>query len=257
MPEYGIGHIGVARLAWLYLPLALVAGLLVQGLLSPNAGLRRLAQPLLRWRAPWHVYAIALFALPLLAALVVWLSRHLPGAAAETADGDSSPRPCAPAGSRALVMGPWALAWFGFGVPMLLRRRSALVTALTLGFLTWLHEGVSMLFSGYADWSEALLNLGAVLAVAVLAVWLFQRARGSVWPLLILEGTAAVVLLLNWAGDGFGAGAHSTWAVFVAAEAAFAVLLVVIGRMWEQPELTQPPTKAMDGNGGILVEEHC
>ena len=62
------------------LPLALAAGLLVQNLLSPNAALRRLVQPLTRWRAPWHVYAVALLAWPLIAVLVVELSRHLPAA---------------------------------------------------------------------------------------------------------------------------------------------------------------------------------
>ena len=52
------------------------------------------------------------------------------------------------------------------------------------------------------------LNLGAGLALAVIAVWLFQRARGKrSWPVLILQGKRPPSsLLLNWAGDGFGAG---------------------------------------------------
>jgi hypothetical protein len=62
------------------LPVALAAGFLVQNLLSPNAALRRLVRPLTRWRAPWHVYAVALLAWPLIAVLVVELSRHLPAA---------------------------------------------------------------------------------------------------------------------------------------------------------------------------------
>ena len=113
---------GWSHLAVRYLPLVLVAGLLVQALLSPNAGLRRLPQPLLRWRAPWHVYAVALFAWPLLALLVVWLSRHLPGATAGTADGGFIGSTLRVGLLEALVAGPWALAWFGYGVPVLLRR---------------------------------------------------------------------------------------------------------------------------------------
>jgi hypothetical protein len=243
-----------------YLPLAFVAGLLAQALLSPNAGLRRLTQPLLRWRAPWYVYALALLAWPLLAVLVVWLSRHLPGATAGTADGGFIGSTLRLGWLEALWAAPWALAWFGYGVPVLLRRRSALVAALTLGLLTWLQLGIALLIRGHADWTETYLNLGTGLALAVVAVWLFQRARGSVWPVLILQGTAAVSMLLNWAGDGFGVD-YGAWTALVAAEVALAITLVVIGRMWQRPEsaplTTEPFEQPTEGDTGGLVEEHC
>jgi len=70
----------------------------------------------------------------------------------------------------------------------------------------------------------------------VVAVWLFQRARGSVWPVLILVATDASALLLNWAGDGFGRGDYSAWVAAVVAEVLFAAGLVVLGRMWLRPQ---------------------
>ncbi len=242
-----------------YLPLALVAGLLAQGTLARNAGLRRLAQPLLRWRASWYVYALALVALPLLALLVVWLSRHLPGATAEAVGGFSVAHTVRIAWLDALTMAPWALAWFGYGVPVLLRRWSALLVALTLGVLTWLHLAISLLVNGHVSSPEPFLNLGGGLAVGVIAVWLFQHARGSVWPVVILEGTTAVILLLNVAGDGFGTGDYSSWTALVVAEATLAVVLVAVGRMWRRAELAtfsgsaEQPTHEQ---GGRFVAEH-
>jgi hypothetical protein len=242
-----------------YLPLALVAGLLAQGTLARNAGLRRLAQPLTRLRASWYVYAPALLALPLLAVLVVWLSRHLPGATSETADRAYVAHTLRIGWLDALVMAPWALAWFGYGVPVLLRRHSALLAALTLGVLTWLHLAISLLVHGHVRSPEPLLNLGRGVAVAVVAVWLFQRARGSVWPVIILEGTTAVILLLNWAGDGFGAGLYSSWTALVAAEAALAAVLVAVGRMWQRAAPTASSRSASqltEDPGDQLVAEH-
>ena len=122
---------------WAYLPLAFVAGLLAQAPLSPNTGLRRLPQPLLRWRAPWRPSARP--ARP-----------ATPGGArglalAPPARGDGRSAGGGFVGNtlrlgwlEALWAAPWAVAWFGYGVPVLLHRRSALVTALTLGLLTWL-----------------------------------------------------------------------------------------------------------------------
>lgn len=249
------------HLAVRYLPLVLVAGLFVQALLSPNTGLRRLPQPLLRWRAPWYVYAVSLLALPLLAVLVVWLSRHLPGATVDSAGGGVVSSTLRVGLLEALVAGPWAVAWFGYGVPVLLHRWSALATALALGLLSWSSSALWFLIHGDSGWPEVYLNLGSGLALAVIAVRLFQRARGSVWPVLILEGTGAAFLLLNWAGNGFGAGAHSDWTALVVAEAALAVLLVVVGRMWQRPDpvspAAQPGAKPAKGTPGKLVEEHC
>ena len=89
------------------------------------------------------------------------------------------------------------------------------MTALTLGLLTWLQECMALLIHGHADWTEAYLNLGTGLALAVVAVWLFQRARGQRLAGIVLEGTAAVMMLLNWAGDG-GAGEYGAWTALVA-----------------------------------------
>ena len=251
-----------------YLPLALIVGLLVQGLLSPNAGLRHLSQPLLRWRAPWYIYAIALFAWPLLAVVVVALSRYLPGASLDSGSGGY---PLTDALRSvwfdAVLMGPWALAWFGYGVPVLLSRHSALLAGVTLGLLTWSNQLIVRLIHGTAlaapQTSILCLTLGGVIALAVVAVWLFQRARGSVWPLAILSGMGATFVLLNLGGHRLWYGLlFSPWTALVVAQAMFAALLVVRGRMWQRPAVSPPaaqsigPTASGDPSGQ-LVDQPC
>ena len=192
-----------------YLPIALVVGLLVQGLLSQNAGLRHLSQPLLRWRAPWYIYAIALFAWPLLAVVVVALSRYLPWASLDSGYGGY---PLTDALRSvwvdAVLMAPWALAWFGYGVPVLLSRHSALLAGVTFGLLTWSNQLIIRIVHGTAlaapEASILCLNLGGVIALSVVVVWLFQRARGSIWPLAILSGMGSTFVLLN-------SGGHRLW----------------------------------------------
>lgn len=219
-----------------YLPLALVAGFLVQSLLSRNPALRRLAQPLTRWRAPWHVWLVALLAWPLPTMIIVELSRRLPGADPQVVQGGFFSGTLRNAPLIALTMAPWALAWFGYGVPMLLRRRSALTASLVLGVLTWLVLLIAALAHGHMGEPSLYLNLGGDLALAVVAVWLFQRARGSIWPLLLLQAASASFLLLNWSGDGLGSGDYNTWIALVAAKVVIAAALVLLGRMWERPQ---------------------
>ena len=221
----------------LTLSVSLVAGLLVQNLLSPNLALRRLAQPLLRWRAPWSLYLFALLAWPLLTLLVVLLSHLLPRAE------------LAPTLQRAwlfsaawdtpytlLLRAPWALAWFGYGVPVLLRRRSPLVTGFVLGAFTWLHLSIPWAVHGSVTRPDLYLDLAGGLTLAVVAVWIFQRARGSVLPVLLLAASTSSFLLLNWDGGAFGAGSfYGIWIALVTAEAALAAGLVLQGRMWRAP----------------------
>jgi len=233
--EPGLGGLGGPWTSY-YLPLAVVGGLLVQATLSPNRAVRRLARPLVRWRAPWHVYAVAILVWPLITVLVVELSRHLPGAQAEVANGGFIGSAIRLAPLDALWLGPWAVGWFGYGVPMLLRRRSALTASLVLGAATGLALAIPTFVHGHLGGPGLYLDIVEGLAVAVIAVWLFQRARGSVWPVLFLVAANASALLLNWAGDGFGRGDYGTWVAVVVAEVLFAAALVVLGRMWLRPQ---------------------
>jgi hypothetical protein len=187
------------------LPAAVVAALLVQNTFSPNAALRALVQPLGRWRAPWFVYVIALLAWPLLVLLVVLLSRVLPSAQpAPGLDLSYVTGVLRFSVVSLLSLAPWALAWFGYGVPVLLYRISALAVGLLLGLLMWLPYAIPWFVHVHQATADPYLNLGGDLALAVVAIWLYQRARGSVWPVLVLVATTESFLLINWAGDGFG-----------------------------------------------------
>jgi hypothetical protein len=216
------------------LPVAVVAALLVQNLLSPNTALRALAQPLRHWHARWFIWVIGLLAWPLLALLVVGLSRLL--ASTEHGSGLEWWFVVRLALASPLSLAPWALAWFGYGVPVLLHRMSALAVGLLLGSLSWLSTAIPWFVHGRGGMPDLYLNLGSDLALAIVAVWLFQRGRGSIWPVLVLLATGeSSVLLINWAGNGFGRWYDSTWTALVVAEAAFAAALVIVGRMWRAP----------------------
>jgi hypothetical protein len=215
------------------LPVAVAAALLVQNLLSSNTALRALAQPLRRWRAPWFVYVIALLAWPLLTLLIVLLSRLLPSA--QHGSGLDWWFVVRLSLASLLNLAPWALAWFGYGVPVLLHRTSALAVGLLMGSLSWLDVAIPWFVHVRGGNPDLYLNLGGDLAFAVVAVWLFQRARGSVWPVLMLVATTESILLINWAGNGFGQWYDSSWTALVIAEAAFAAALVLLGRMWRGP----------------------
>ena len=153
------------------------------------------------------------------------------------------------------------MAWFGYGVPMLLRRRSALTASLVLGAVTVLGLAIPAFVHGRLIGPGPYLTIVEGLAVAVVAVWLFQRARGSVWPVLFLVAANASALLLNWAGDGFGGGDYSTWVAVVVAEVLVAAALVVLGRMWlrpqgfpDEPQAKGRPDDGRDGQAPASVE---
>jgi hypothetical protein len=223
------------------LPVAVVAALLVQNLLSPNTALRALAQPLRRWHVQWFVWVIGLLAWPLLALLVVLLSRLLSGT--EHGSGLEWWFVVRLSLASPLSLAPWALAWLGYGVPVLLHRMSALAAGLPLGSLVWLSTAIPWFVHGRGGLPDLYLNLGGDLALAIVAVWLFQRARGSIWPVLALLATGeSSVLLINWAGNGFGQWYESTWTALVVAETAFATAVVILGRMYSNG--VQPHTAA-------------
>jgi hypothetical protein len=234
--------VGLDRQSFLQLALvpAALVGYTASCACSPVAAVRKLVRPLFAWRLPWDRYAFALLTFPALAVLVV-ITSHLLSAHAGS-DGSASGAVVVRQWLRiaiadALVAAPFIVGWCGFAARRLLARFSPLAVGLLLGALLVA-----------ADWLPDLLRppvavattsiLGA-LATSIVAVWLYQRSRGSLLPVLLLRATNTTLIVGALAGTGFGQG-FGRYEVFTAAECAVAIGLVLGWQMWRGPERLIP-----------------
>jgi hypothetical protein len=203
---------------------------------SPVAAVRDLVRPLLRWRLSWSRYAFALLAWPLLAAAVVAASRLLP--AQPSGGGAVLLRPFAGETTHLvlnsfvgelLLLFPWIVGCYGFAARRLLARHSPLVVGLLLGVVL-----------SVAFWIPQAGDLARILAgslsLAVVSLWLYERSRGGLLPLVVLQAaaTASNVAVLFWAGPGFG-DFRAAQAAFLVTQCLLAAVLVVGYRMWDKP----------------------
>lgn len=205
---------------------------------SPVGAVRALVRPLLRWRLPWGVYAIALLALPLLAFATVVVSRLL------RAPAGTGPT-ILPGGLGQVVKGffsepvlrlPLVVGWYGFAARRLLGRYSPLAIGLLFGVALALASVLPVL--RYSGLIQAGLPrvFASSMAIQVASVWLYQRSRGGLLALVVLQGssTASFLALLLWGGLGLG-GPDSLLDAFAATQCLLAVFLVVGWRMWHRP----------------------
>ena len=138
----------------------------------------------------------------------------------------------------ALVMAlPAAMAWYRFAARRLLNRLSPLATAIVVGPLPWLAVlGPLLARESHLGWFIPLSVL-STLAAAIVAVWVYERSRGSLLPVtmfLIAVDTVPIVVVV-WAGDRFGNGAGLD-DLLLGAHCLLALVLVLRGGMWRRPE---------------------
>lgn len=93
----------------------------------------------------------------------------------------------------ALVTGPLAeeFGWRGYLQPALLSRMAPFWSALVVGLVWWVWHFALYRDSVFAAPASALRFLAYLETWSILAVFLVQRARGSVWP----------AVALHWAGN--------------------------------------------------------
>jgi hypothetical protein len=234
--------------SWVSWLRALVAGLVLAGVVSPFTEVRRLSQRLVAWRGPqvWPLVAVALL---------------VPAACAAVARIGGSLAPLAIGGSvelhdslgyafsvfvvALLVSMPLVFAWYGFVGERLAQRVSPLVAALVIGLAVVLPFQLAVRVAGVAPWSpdggwQAISVLGGI-AVAVPAVWLVRAARGSLIPTAVLlaaipAGTNVVALTSSSMGVLERIGELYPCCLIVAA-----VLFALGGRMWRRTEAPAPP----------------
>jgi hypothetical protein len=222
------------------IPSALIISFALAAYFSPTAALRGISSPLLRLRASWSAYAIALLAWPLIGGAGILVSR-LGSAGPAMTRGDGSPSVIhillGALGSSLVTALPTTMGWYGFAAKRLLGSLSPLVTALVVGPLTWLAILIPFsAWSGLFHWFLPLTLLRAF-AAAVVALWVYKRSRGSLVPVAVFfvaVGTMPIAELL-WAGERFRHGAGFDDLV-LAGQCLLALLLAIQGRMWRRPE---------------------
>ena len=235
---------------------ALVAGLVLAGVVSPFTAIRRLARALVSWRGRrvWLLVAVALLVPGVCAA-----AARIGGSLAPLAVDGSVPIHYSVSYSVAafvtalLINVPLVFAWYGFVGERLARRVSPLVAALVIGLALVLPSQLMLRIvdrSGLSGLNDAwyVLTLMSVIAVAVLAVWLARKARGSLVPTAVLfaavsAGTNVVVLTSSNGGISGRTRELYPGCIIVAA-----VLFALAGRMWRKTEAPPAPLALDESN---------
>jgi hypothetical protein len=222
-------------------PTALVLAYLTTCFWSPSSHVRELVQPLLCWRVPWQRYAFALLAVPLITLLAVEIAHLLPFVTPE-----HLPYPPGYVDRwlrylpRSLLGGmiewaPWVVAWYGFAARRLLARQSPLEVALLLGTLFGAASSLPGLAFGLTI-ESAILFLVSDVALAVIAVWLFESSHRSLLPVLILQGAyVASATLLSFASVRMAVSFTTGEVALDIGLCALALVLISVDKMWMRP----------------------
>jgi hypothetical protein len=228
-------------------PTALFTAFALSGTFAGMPALRELARPLARLRASAAAWLVALLAWPLLCAIAIAAS-FIGAPAGVHGGGDWFP-PRFVIGVLVTSL-PAAIAWYGFAARRLLRSLSALEGALLVGLAPWLAVVLPLSVWSSPLHAFVLRTSLAAFALGVIAVWVLQRSRGSVVPVLLLLAAADLAPLVVRAlsaprvlGDGGSAR-------LVAAEVAFALVLALQGRMWRRPATETAAASPPSGGRG-------
>jgi hypothetical protein len=244
---------------------ALVVGLVLAGVASPFAAVRRLSRRLIEWRGRrvWLLVAVALL-VPAACAVAANVGGRL---APLHVDGPAQFRnslsySIAQFLTLLLVNVPLVFAWYGFVDDRLARRVSPLISALAIGLATTLpyqlEVRVGLGWFGGGGWY--VLSVLGQIALAVPAVWLVRKARGSLVPTAVLlaaipAGTNIVFWISSTSGNLVRAQELYSGGIIGAA-----VLFALVGRMRRRPAappslLTLDEPRPAAGGYGVSVDD--
>jgi hypothetical protein len=231
---------------WLALPTSIFIAAALSGAWSPTVAVRDLVRPLLRVRASAAAWAAALLSWPLLGAVGIAVS-HV-GAPANV-HGESYLPASLFAGALFSAL-PVTIGWYGFAAPRLLLRSSALITALLVGLLPWLAVILPLSVWSTPLNTYVLRSSFDAFALALVALWVYQRSRSSLLPVLVLLVAANVVnfaVLVWWVPRVYQSGGRG---LFMAGlHCALALGLLLHGRMWRRPMATPLSASGEGGQG--------
>jgi hypothetical protein len=182
-----------------------VSAILLTGIISGKAGIRKLLRRGLYWRVGIQWYAIVLFGIALIGAVAIAIHVLL---------GGTVPQPTVPAGmsseqlyiflpilylSNIFIGGPIAeeLGWRGFALPKLQARIGALYAGLLIGVIWGLWhlpffifpEGASVIGNIPFVW-----YLPLVTAWSVLFTWIYNNTNGSVLMMILFHAAINTTL---------------------------------------------------------------
>ncbi len=220
----------------------LLAAWLVTAIVSGREGVRAWARAIVRVRVGVLPYVFALGLPLLLAAAASALYRLLGG---ETPAGWALPPAYAYIPSFLMVLlvggGQEEPGWRGFALPRLQERLSPLVASIVIGLL-WALWHLPLFYVPASSQSAAQYPFGwyilNVLAVAIAFTWLYNRSKRSVFLVMLLHaGANAVGIFLPVTA---ARSALSQFEALIVAEWVVALVLIVVGRMWQR--LGEPTT---------------
>jgi hypothetical protein len=224
---------------------ALVVGLVLAGVASPFAAVYRQARRLIEWRGHrvWLLVAVALL-VPAACAIAAGVGGRL---APLPGDGSTTFRYSlsyivADFVILLLVNVPLVFAWYGFVGDQLGRRVSPLVAALVIGLAVTLpyqiEVRVGLGWFGGGGWY--VLSVLGQIALAVPALWLARKARGSLVPTaVLLAAIPAGTNVISWISSASGT-LHRADELYSGGIIAAAVLFALIGHLWRRPDA--PPS---------------
>ena len=174
-----------------------VAGIVLSGLISGQAGLRELLSRVLRWRVGARWYAVALVFAPLLQmAVLLGLSLRSPVFLPTIVTTDDRSSLLLLGVTVGLVGGAVEeTGWTGFVIPRLRRRHGVLATGLIVGSLWGTWHLLQMLWVGRTSFATVppvlfltlyfLLAIAALTAYRVLMVWVYDRTESLLLAILM------------------------------------------------------------------------
>jgi uncharacterized protein len=155
-----------------------IAALVIVGIVTGAAGLRRFLSRLLLWRGSWGWYAFLLIGVPLL----FYLSAVIQGLPLTPPTPFTSVSALLAALFFMAIKGPIEeIGWRGLALPLLQRRLAPIGAGLILGVVWGVWHLPAFLLSGtpQSEWSFAAFFVGAV-AISVIVTPLFNQSHGSV-----------------------------------------------------------------------------
>jgi membrane protease YdiL (CAAX protease family) len=227
-----------------------VAGLLLTGLVGGRAGYRELLASLLRWRAGWRWYAVALLTGPLVAAAVPF--------ALSVASPVLLPALVAAENKTAVLLAGIGvglstlleeLGWTGFATPRLRLHRSVSTTGLVMGVLWGVWHSLTTVWVASTSSGGVppvlfltlyfLSAVASLTAYRVLMIWVYDRTESLLMAWLMHASYAACTIFI-FATPVSGASFLTYAWVFTAA----LWLVVVVVAVANNGHLARQPLRA-------------
>jgi membrane protease YdiL (CAAX protease family) len=232
---WGVGAVGLFAPRWIRAlpqltssnPLWYVAasvpglvGLLLTAYYDGRQGMRRLLARLIPWRVGLHWYLIVLIGFPLLGLLAGRIAGLFSASQGRASHWGQFYYQLLP--TLMTDPGPLGeeLGWRGFALPRLLERWSPLTASLLLGVIWGLWHLPIFFIPGLPQsrLSFAVFLLGTI-SLCIIDTWIFLRTDGNLVPMILVH------LMSNYCNVAL----EISFPVFVAAEVAWAVIILISG----------------------------